>query len=55
MPPADQPALRERRVTTAATFEAICTHLRTEHPHDNPEILAVPDGRRSGAVCRVAG
>lgn len=28
--------------TTAELFEPICERLRTEHPYDNPEVLAVP-------------
>jgi periplasmic divalent cation tolerance protein len=27
--------------TTADRFEAICARVRSEHPYDNPEILAV--------------
>jgi periplasmic divalent cation tolerance protein len=28
--------------TSADRFEAICERVRSEHPYDNPEILAVP-------------
>jgi periplasmic divalent cation tolerance protein len=28
--------------TTVARFDAICARVRSEHPYDNPEILAVP-------------
>ena len=28
--------------TTADRFAAICARVRSEHPYDNPEILAVP-------------
>lgn len=28
--------------TTADCFDAICERVRSEHPYDNPEILAVP-------------
>jgi periplasmic divalent cation tolerance protein len=28
--------------TSADRFDAICERVRSEHPYDNPEILAVP-------------
>ena len=42
MPAADQHRLLELRIPTATRFGAICARVRAEHPHDNPESLAVP-------------
>ena len=35
--------------TTADRFEGIREHVRSEHPYDNPEILAVPVTAAAGS------
>jgi uncharacterized protein involved in tolerance to divalent cations len=43
VPAAYQHRLLGLLIATATRFDAICARVRAEHPHDNPESLAVPE------------